>query len=48
MPTTYTHYKFGKEVLETLPHPLQSSIENHRELFDIGLHGPDILFIIIL
>lgn len=44
MPTTYTHYKFGKEVLETLPHPLQSSIENHRELFDIGLHGPDILF----
>lgn len=44
MPTTYAHYKFGKEVLSALPRPLQSSIENQRELFDIGLHGPDLLF----
>lgn len=44
MPTTYTHYKFGKEVLSALPRPLQGAIEEHRELFDIGLHGPDILF----
>lgn len=44
MPTTYTHYKFGKDVIKTLPRPLQQSIEAHRELFDIGLHGPDILF----
>lgn len=44
MPTTYTHYKFGKEVLGALPRPLRNSIENNRELFDIGLHGPDILF----
>lgn len=44
MPTTYAHYKFGKEVLETLPRPLQQSIEKNRELFDIGLHGPDIMF----
>ena len=44
MPTTYTHYKFGKDVLEQLPGPLRSSVEKHRELFDIGLHGPDILF----
>ena len=44
MPTTYAHYKFGKEVLSALPRPLQNSIEAHRELFDIGLHGPDILF----
>lgn len=44
MPTTYAHYKFGKEVLGVLPRPLQSSIENHRELFDAGLHGPDLLF----
>ncbi len=44
MPTTYAHYKFGKEVISALPRPLQSSIENNRELFDIGVHGPDILF----
>ena len=44
MPTTYAHYKFGQEVLNALPGPLKSSIEKNRELFDIGLHGPDILF----
>ncbi len=44
MPTTYAHYKFGREVISALPRPLQSSIENNRELFDIGVHGPDILF----
>ena len=44
MPTTYAHYKFGKDVLGALPRPLQQSIENNRELFDIGLHGPDIFF----
>nr|WP_294493074.1 zinc dependent phospholipase C family protein [uncultured Mediterraneibacter sp.] len=44
MPTTYAHYKFGNEVLSALPRPLLSSIENHRELFDIGVHGPDLLF----
>ena len=36
MPTTYAHYKFGKEVLSALPRPLQNSIEAHRELFDIS------------
>ena len=44
MQTTYAHYKFGKEVIGALPRPLKSSIENNRELFDIGVHGPDILF----
>ena len=44
MPTTYAHYKFGKEVIGALPRPLQSAIENNRGLFDIGVHGPDILF----
>lgn len=44
MPTTYTHYRFGKDVLEGLPRPLKQSIEANREVFDIGLHGPDILF----
>lgn len=44
MPTTYAHYKFGKEVISALPRPLQNAIEKNRQLFDIGVHGPDILF----
>lgn len=44
MPTTYTHYKFGKDVMNALPRPLQKIISENRELYDIGLHGPDILF----
>ena len=44
MPTTYAHYQFGKDVIRTLPGPLQKVIENHRQLFDIGLYGPDIFF----
>ncbi len=44
MPTTYAHYKFGKEVTGTLPKQFQKSIESNQELFDIGVHGPDILF----
>ncbi len=44
MPTTYAHYKFGKDVMDTLPRYLQKSVEESRELFDIGLHGPDIFF----
>lgn len=44
MPTTYAHYKFGKDVLRGLPELLRRAIESNRELYDIGLHGPDILF----
>jgi hypothetical protein len=44
MPTTYAHYKFGKDVTNALPRPLQTAIQNNREMFEIGLHGPDILF----
>ncbi len=44
MPTTYTHYKFGRDVKRSLPAPLRQAVEENQELFDIGLHGPDILF----
>ena len=44
VPTTYTHYKFGREVIDALPELLRKTVESGRELFDIGLHGPDILF----
>lgn len=44
MPTTYTHYSFGQEVLKGLNAEKQSIIEKYKELFDVGLHGPDLLF----
>lgn len=44
MPTTYAHYRFGKDVFDMLPEQIQDEIRPHRQLFDIGLHGPDILF----
>ena len=44
MPTTYAHYKFGMEVLDKLDGNLKKIIENNIELYNIGLHGPDILF----
>lgn len=44
MPTTYAHYTFGKEVLKELNEKLRFSISNNIDLYNIGLHGPDILF----
>ena len=44
MPTTYAHYRFGRDVLEALPRRAAQAAKMNRELFDIGLHGPDILF----
>ncbi|MGN9134971.1 zinc dependent phospholipase C family protein [Clostridium sp. HCP1S3_B4] len=44
MPTTYAHYRFGKDVLNILPSEIQKIINENIELYNIGLHGPDILF----
>lgn len=44
MPSTYAHRCFGANVLDHLPAPLREKLEAHRELYDIGLHGPDLLF----
>lgn len=44
MPTTYAHYRFGKDVLKILPSEIQKIINENIELYNIGLHGPDILF----
>ena len=44
MPTTYAHYRFGRDVLNTLPPETRQIIEAHQELFDFGVHGPDLLF----
>lgn len=44
MPTTYTHWRFGVDCIETLPEEQKEAIIHHRELFDFGVHGPDIFF----
>lgn len=44
MPATYAHYRFGKRCIEILPKGLKELISKNRQLFDIGVHGPDILF----
>lgn len=44
MPTTYAHYSFGQEVLRLLDDDLKNIIHKNMDLFNIGVHGPDILF----
>lgn len=44
MPTTYTHYRFGNDVYKQLPLAIQESIDLYRGLYNIGIHGPDLLF----
>ncbi|MCI8836803.1 MAG: zinc dependent phospholipase C family protein [Hungatella sp.] len=44
MPTTYAHYRFGRDVYKRLPKQAQDIIRSHGGLYNIGLHGPDLLF----
>lgn len=42
MPNTYAHYRFGQEVLQELSDETRHAIENYIDIFNIGVHGPDI------
>lgn len=44
MPAIAAHYQFGQMVLESLCQPIKNLILKHKNMFDIGLQGPDILF----
>lgn len=44
MPSNYAHYRFGGLVLGSLEPELRSPIQRFRRVFDVGLHGPDLLF----
>ena len=44
MPTTYMHWRFGQECIGVLPDELKRIVNDHRDLYDIGVHGPDIFF----
>lgn len=42
MPSGYAHYRFGAQLLPTLPREVRQVIDRHRSLYDVGLHGPDL------
>lgn len=44
MPAVYAHYRMGVALLPTMPADVRRTIQRFRRLFDVGLHGPDILF----
>ena len=44
MPAGYAHYRFGKQLLPTLPGPERQCIQRFRRMFDVGLQGPDLFF----
>ncbi len=44
MPSAYAHLKLGWEVMNHIPQELWSVVSEYIELYDIGLHGPDIFF----
>lgn len=44
MPSFYAHYRFGSQILPTLPADIRRPIHRYRSLFDMGLQGPDFFF----
>lgn len=44
MPSHYAHYRFGAKALKQLPEDVRRSVQRFRQLYDVGLHGPDIFF----
>lgn len=44
MPAIYAHRVFGEKVLSALSPALADKLSDHLPLFQMGLHGPDLLF----
>lgn len=44
MPATYAHWAFGRDCIELMPKELQRMVHEHRDIYNMGVHGPDILF----
>ncbi len=44
MPTTYAHYSFGQKVRQVVGERQGKVITDYLGLFNVGLHGPDLLF----
>lgn len=44
MPAIYAHYTFGELMKQSFPADVRKRIALHEDLFEIGLHGPDLFF----
>lgn len=44
MPAAYAHYRFGSRALAKLPDQAAELIRRNRQMYDLGLQGPDFLF----
>lgn len=44
MPSSYTHHRFGTQIISLMPADIRGPILRHRALFHMGLQGPDFLF----
>ena len=44
MPSIYAHYTFGEIMKQNFPSDIKKRIDLHKDLFEIGLHGPDLFF----
>jgi len=44
MPGSYAHYRFGKDAIALLDPKQQRTARRFRQLFDMGLHGPDLFY----
>ncbi len=44
MPANFAHYLFGQQLIPKLPTYLQDIIRPNQKLYQIGQHGPDIIF----
>ena len=44
MPASYTHYRFGTQMLRRMPADIHRTAKRNRRLFDVGLQGPDLFF----
>lgn len=42
MPTNYAHYRFGCAMLAQMPADIRRTATRFRQLYDMGLHGPDL------
>lgn len=42
MPFHYACYRFGTQVMSNLPPQLQRTVRRFRQLYDVGLHGPEL------
>ncbi len=44
MPATYAHWRFGEDCFQIMPDDIKKIVNDNRDIFNLGVHGPDIFF----